>query len=128
ALAYRRLTRYYPFGDQMFFWTGDANTGVFNGSSNGYFAEYEHDAELRGFPAPATKFQVIASHFREDRFLPQASTEMTVVKRNYSALSPLLLAGINSKRVDSFKQRNRDVKLTIDAALQTTLQGLLGKD
>ena len=30
----------------MFFWTGDANTGVFSGGTNGYFAEYEHAAEL----------------------------------------------------------------------------------
>ena len=64
ALAYKRLDRYYPFAEQMFFWTGDANTGVFNGATNGYFAEYEHAAELRGFPTPATKFQVSATRFR----------------------------------------------------------------
>ena len=39
---HKRLDRYYPFAEQMFFWVGDANTGVFNGSPNGYFAEYEH--------------------------------------------------------------------------------------
>ena len=128
AFAYKRLDRYYPFAEQMFFWTGDANTGVFNGSTNGYFGEYEHAAELRGFPTPATKFEVSAHRFREDRFLPQTTTEMTVTKRNYSALSPLLLAGINSKQVDSFKQKNRDVQLTMDAALQTNLQQALATD
>jgi cell division protein FtsI/penicillin-binding protein 2 len=101
------------------------NTGAFMGGTNGYFAEYEHMAELRGFPAPETKFNVIASRFRENRFLPRTETEMTVAKRDFSALAPLLLAGINSKAVDSFKDQNRDVQMTIDAALQTDLQAAL---
>ena len=128
ALAYKRLDRYYPFGEQMFFWIGDANTGVFNGSVNGYFAEYEFAPELRGFPAPASKFQVAATHFRADRFLPQGSTEMTVSKRDYSALAPLLLAGINSPEVEQFKKRNRDVQMTVDAALQTAIQKSIASD
>ncbi|MCW3110192.1 MAG: cell cycle protein, partial [Segetibacter sp.] len=128
AMAYKRLDRYYPFAEQMFFWTGDANTGVFNGSTNGYFGEYEHAAELRGFPTPTSKFQVSASRFKEDRFLPQTSTEMTVSRRDYGALAPLLLAGINSQQVESFKQRNRDVQLTMDAALQTSLNKALATD
>src|SRR5207253_10822292 len=114
--AYKRLDRYYPYGEQMFFWTGDANTGVFNGSTNGYFGEYEHAAELRGFPTPVSKFMVSATRFKEDRFLPQTSTEMTVSRSDYSALAPLLLAGINSPQVAAFKQRNRDVQLTMDGA------------
>ena len=128
ALSYKRLDRYYPFGEQMFFWTGDANTGVFNGSPNGYFAEYEHAAELRGFPTPTNKFQVSASRYKQDRFLPQTSTEMTVNKRDYSALAPLLLAGINSTTIEQFKQKNRDVQLTIDAALQTSINKALATD
>jgi cell division protein FtsW (lipid II flippase) len=125
SLSHKRLTRYYPFYDPMFFWVGDMNTGAFMGSTNGYFAEYEHMAELRGFPAPETKFQVKASRFRESRFLPRVETEMTVAKRDFSALADLLLAGINSKEVEAFKQRNRDVHMTIDAALQTNLQASL---
>ncbi len=125
GLSRKRLDRYYPFYEQAFFWTGDMNTGAFMGGTNGYFAEYEHMAELRGFPAPEMKFNVLASRFRENRFLPRTETEMTVAKRDFSALAPLLLAGINSKAVDSFKQQNRDVQMTIDAALQTTLQAAL---
>lgn len=128
AFTYKRLSRYYPFGEQMFFWTGDANTGVFNGSSNGYFGEYEHAAELRGFPTPTSKFQVSAHHYKEDRFLAQSATEMTVSKRDYSALSPLLLAGINSTKVAEFKKRNRNVQLTMDASLQTSLNKALATD
>ncbi|MDQ6812678.1 MAG: penicillin-binding transpeptidase domain-containing protein, partial [Bacteroidota bacterium] len=128
AFAYKRLDRYYPFAEQMFFWTGDANTGVFNGSTNGYFAEYEHAAELRGFPTPTSKFEVSATRYKEDRFLPRTTTEMTVNKRDYSALAPMLLTGINSSQVDEFKKKNRDVQLTIDAALQTSLNRALATD
>jgi len=128
SFAYKRADRYYPFGEQMFFWTGDANTGIFNGGSNGYFAEYEHGAELRGFETPTAKFGVSATHYRENRFLPQTATEMMVNKKDYRALSSLLLAGINSAAVDSFKKRDRDVQLTLDAALQTSIQKSIEAD
>ena len=128
AITHRRLDRYYPFEEQMFFWTGDANTGVFMGGSNGYFAEYELDAELRGFETPVTQYKVVASRFRESRFLPQSVTEMTVTQKDYSVLAPLLLAGINSDEVEAFKQRNRDVQLSMDASLQTGIQQAFAKD
>ncbi|GAC1380297.1 MAG: hypothetical protein NVSMB45_03400 [Ginsengibacter sp.] len=128
SLIYKRQDRYYPFADQMFFWTGDANSGVFSGSSNGYFAEYSHASELRGFPTPVSKTQVVATRYRGDRFLPQTRLEMTVNKINYSALSSLLLAGIKSKDVEIFKSRNRDVQLTIDASLQSHIQQAIQAD
>jgi cell division protein FtsW (lipid II flippase) len=128
SAMHKRLTRYYPFEDQMFFWVGDENTGVFNGSTNGYFAEYEHAAELRGFKMPTASFNAHASRYREDRFLPIGIKEMSVSKRDYSALAPLLIAGINSPQVEAFKRRNRDVQLTMDAELQTGIQQSLAAD
>ncbi|MBB5394066.1 FtsW/RodA/SpoVE family cell cycle protein [Mucilaginibacter sp. AK015] len=128
SAMHKRLDRYYPFDEQMFFWTGDANTGVFNGSPNGYFAEYEHAAELRGFKMPTEKFNVTANRYQEDRFLARGVKEMTVVKKDYSAIAPLLIAGINSKEVEAFKNRNRDVKLTMDAGLQTSIQNSIAQD
>jgi len=128
AMFYKRSDRYYPLGQQMFFWTGDANSNVFDGASNGFFAEYSEAAEMRGFPIPANSFSVSATRFREQRFLPQTSVEMSVEKKDYSALTPLLIAGINSTAVDSFKQRDRDVQLTLDAALQTRIQQSLQSD
>ena len=124
----KRPDRYYPFEEQTFFWIGDANTGVFTGSVNGYFAEYEHAAELRGFQTPTTNYTVKANRFREDRFLPRGVKEMTVSKRDFSALASLLLAGINSEEVEAFKKRNRDVHLTIDAQLQTKIQKSIAQD
>jgi cell division protein FtsW (lipid II flippase) len=128
SAMHKRLDRYYPFEEQTFFWTGDANTGVFNGSSNGYFAEYEHAAELRGFELPTTHYNVTANRYREDRFLARGVKEMAVVKKDFKALAPLLLAGINSKEVDAFRNRNRNVQLTIDAGLQTSIQKSLATD
>ncbi|CAM3907345.1 FtsW/RodA/SpoVE family cell cycle protein [Mucilaginibacter galii] len=128
SAMHKRLDRYYPFDEQTFFWTGDANTGVFSGSSNGYFAEYEHAAELRGFELPATSYNTTANRYREDRFLARGVKEMTVVKKDYSALAPLLLAGINSPEVETFRNRNRDVQLTVDAGLQTSIQRSIATD
>jgi cell division protein FtsW (lipid II flippase)/cell division protein FtsI/penicillin-binding protein 2 len=128
SAEHKRVDRYYPFEEQLFFWVGDNNTGVFNGSTNGYFAEYEHAAELRGFQTPTVSFNTHASKYQEDRFLPRGVKEMTVSKRDYAALAPLLLAGINSTEVEEFKKRNRNVKLTIDARLQTTIQQTIAQD
>lgn len=128
SAMHKRLDRYYPFEEQMFFWIGDANTGIFNGGTNGYFAEYEHAADLRGFHTPVTRFNTIASRYKEDRFLARGVKEMSVTKKDYSELAPLILAGINSAEVEAFKKRNRDVTLTLDAGLQTNIQMSLAKD
>lgn len=53
---------------------------------------------------------------------------MTVAKRDYSALATLLIAGINSKEVEAFKQKNRDVHLSMDAALQVSIQQSIALD
>ncbi len=128
TLSRKRNRRYYPFAEDMFFWIGDENTGVFKGALNGYFAEYELGAELRGFSTPETAFPVKATRFQPNRFQEEREKDMTVVKRDYSALSSLLLAGINSREVEEFKKQNRDVQLSMDAALQTGLQRMLSLD
>jgi cell division protein FtsW (lipid II flippase)/cell division protein FtsI/penicillin-binding protein 2 len=128
SAEHKRVDRYYPFEEQLFFWVGDNNTGVFNGSTNGYFAEYEHAAELRGFQTPTVSFNTHANNYQENRFLPRGIKEMTVSKRDYSALAPLLLSGLNSEEVKAFKKRDRNVRLTIDAGLQTTIQNTMAQD
>jgi hypothetical protein len=128
VLQHRRQDRYYPFGTHLFFWTGDANTGLFTGGNNGYFAEYRHGAELRGFKTNGATQAAMASRFRESPFLPQTRQEMILAKPDYSALTPLILAGVNSKEVTAFKQQNRDVQLALDARLQTRLQKALQSD
>ena len=84
VLRHKRQDRYYPFAEHLFFWTGDANTGVFNGGNNGYFAEYRHNAELRGFRTPTVAYSTTANRYREQPFLPRSVREMTLAKIDYS--------------------------------------------
>ena len=128
SVLHKRPKRFYPFENEMFFWTGDANTGIFTGGMNGYFAEYEHAAELRGFAMPVSNFNVTASRYREDRFLPRGVREMPVQHRDFSALTSLLLSGLDTAEIAALKRKNRDVKLTVDASLQTQLQQSLATD
>ena len=128
SAVHKRQERYYPLNDQLFFWIGNANTDVFRGGINGYFAEYQHEADLRGFAASTTAYPVVATRYREDRFLPRHPQPMTVYRRDYSALAPLLLSGISSRQVDAFKRRNRDVQLTLDAELQIRIQQSIARD
>jgi cell division protein FtsW (lipid II flippase) len=128
SVMHKRPERYYPFEEEMFFWTGDANTGIFTGGTNGYFGEYEHAADLRGFKLPVTSYNVTASRYREDRFLPRGVKEMTVQQRDYSALTPLLLSGLDSAEIAALKRKNRDVRLSVDASLQTRIQRSIAAD
>jgi cell division protein FtsW (lipid II flippase) len=128
SVLHKRPKRFYPFEKEMFFWTGDANTGIFTGGLNGYFAEYEHAAELRGFKMPVSNFNVTASRYREDRFLPRGVREMPVQHRDFSALTPLLLSGLDSTEIAALKRKDRNVRLTVDASLQTQLQKSLAAD
>lgn len=123
-----RSERYYPFADQLFFWIGNANNGVFTGGNNGYFAEYAHNAELRGFKMPAENMHVSSSIYREGRFLPRRYQEMTVRRKDYEALIPILKSGLDTTEISGFKKRNRDIKLTVDAGLQTHLQLALAQN
>ncbi|WP_432713155.1 FtsW/RodA/SpoVE family cell cycle protein [Pedobacter sp.] len=128
SVMHKRPKRFYPFEAEMFFWTGDANTGVFTGGTNGYFGEYEHAAELRGFKMPISNYNVTASRYREDRFLPRGVKEMAVQQRDFSELKSLLLSGLDTAQIAALKRKNRDVKLSVDATLQTTIQKSIAAD
>ena len=128
SAVHKRQERYYPLNNQVFFWIGNANTDVFRGGINGYFADYQHEADLRGFSAPTSAYPVVASQYREEHFLPRHRQPMTVYQRDYSALAPFLLSGISSRQVDAFKKRNRDVQLTLDAELQIRIQQSIARD
>lgn len=138
--------RYYPFGAHTFFMVGDNNTRLFFSSSDngarGYMAEARHLATLRGYDnvlydeaGRPVKVDVRSSSYRPGRFLAADKTlvEEGVQLRDYSALLPYLKAGIGSRRVQGYNERNEglfdfgkirpaDVQLTMDAVLQTTLQ------
>jgi cell division protein FtsW (lipid II flippase)/cell division protein FtsI/penicillin-binding protein 2 len=131
----QRKKRYYPFGENMFFWLGDFNnTSVaWNDSENdphGYIAERRHLADLRGFDNLKRDKQRNVQQFKlttqKDKaaFLYAVEKQYKYTDYDYSFLIPYLKAGINSGKVTRFneKREKRDITLTVDAALQTKMQ------
>ncbi|OIN60975.1 FtsW/RodA/SpoVE family cell cycle protein [Arsenicibacter rosenii] len=126
-LARRHQRRYYPFDNQLFFWVGDANTRLFWNQENGYFAEATHLSQLRGFDTQPRKTSFITTRFKADRFSKPIMQQVTLVAYDYSPLSSLLRAGIDSREVTALKAKNRDVSLSVDAGLQVALQQAIGR-
>ena len=133
-IAKRRQKRLYPFEDQLFFMTGDFNTRVLwnNNEMNpyGYMAENTHLAWLRGFDNTARDEQgnrmidsLKTRLVRESRFLyPIEPTDKEkYVRRDYSELLTLLKQGTDNEVAQSWT-RHQDVRLTVDAKLQTHMQ------
>ncbi|MFD1142990.1 FtsW/RodA/SpoVE family cell cycle protein [Larkinella insperata] len=129
TLVQKRLRRYYPFGDHLFFWVGDLNTQLFWGQSNGYYAEATHFSELRGFNSRPRKTDIVTTEYRADRFSQPVEQTRTLTVYDYRELAPALRAGIDSREVEERKAKNRDLKLSINAELQVALQkGLATSD
>ncbi|MFC5412410.1 FtsW/RodA/SpoVE family cell cycle protein [Larkinella bovis] len=124
-LKQKRLRRYYPFNEHLFFWVGDLNTQLFWGQSNGYFAEATHYSELRGFNSRPRKTTLVTTRYRADRFSPPVEQNRTLTVYDYRELAPALRAGIDSREVDRRKAQNRDVQLSVNAELQVVLQKAL---
>ena len=133
----KRKQRYYPFGENLFFWLGDFNhTNIlWNDSENdprGYIAECRHLAHLRGFNNlrydPNNKIQQFDLKASKEKatFLYPIEKQYKHANYDYSFLIPYLKAGIHSEKVKNFnkekKREERDIMLTVDAKLQTQLQ------
>ncbi|MBL7762816.1 MAG: FtsW/RodA/SpoVE family cell cycle protein [Chitinophagaceae bacterium] len=123
-LRRKKLKRYYPFEEKLFFWVGDFNTRLFWNQDNGYFAEAEHLTTLRGFDTKPVKTDFITSRYRSDRFTKAVDKKVQLIAYDYSPLAPMLRSGIDStdSEVKKITGKNRDVHLTVDAKLQTELQ------
>jgi cell division protein FtsW (lipid II flippase)/cell division protein FtsI/penicillin-binding protein 2 len=123
-LAQKRVKRFYPFEEQLFYWTGDYNTRLFWGQANGYFAEARHLAALRGFGISRETEDSVRSLYQPDRFTKPYYTSSQLQHYDYSALVDGLKEGLDSNRpaIRSIKDKDRSLHLTIDAALQTELQ------
>ncbi|QJW90323.1 FtsW/RodA/SpoVE family cell cycle protein [Spirosoma taeanense] len=126
-LTQRRVQRYYPFGEHLFFWVGDANTRLFWSQQNGYFAEAAHLSDLRGFNNRPRQNTLLASKYRADRFTPAVARPLTLPVYDYSELAPALRAGLDSRVVAERKSRDRDVYLSVDGGLQVALQKALAE-
>ena len=126
-LSRKRLRRYYPFAEQMFFWVGDANTRLFWDQKVGYFAESAHLSQLRGFDNQPRKSVVVSSKFQNDRFSKPIKRSFDMVACDYSPLARMLRQGVDGEEAAALKAKNRDIKLSVDAALQTDLQNALAR-
>lgn len=137
-----RAKRYYPFGMETFFMTGDYNDKVqWNASvSNpyGFNAENRYLARLRGFDnlkrdtngrAIIQEIPILA--YKPSRFLPafKRNDDYRVAEYDYSELLGMLKDGIAGHR--EIKEITREeaspVNLTIDAILQAKLQNSLSE-
>jgi cell division protein FtsW (lipid II flippase) len=130
AMARKRQARYYPFAEHMFFWTGDFNTRLlWGGQANGYFAEAAHLSELRGFDTRPQQNSFFTSRYREDRFSRPVVRQVSLPSYDYSQLAEMLRGGIDTAApaIRALRAKNRDIRLSVDAGLQTELQQALGR-
>ena len=105
----RTHRRYYPFGALTFYLLGDVRTRVKWGATNSLYAEHAYLSHLRGYdnyPQPVEKKKTETGH-----------TE-PIVRYNYAELLPLVRHGAENRQARALLQRNRDLRLTIDARLQ----------
>ena len=126
-LEHQHTRRFYPFAEQMFYWTGDYNTRLFWGQSNGYFAEARHLTALRGFGIAREIQDSVHSLYKPDRFTKPFWQATQLVRYDYTNLVEGLQQGIdsNSAAVKKITGKDRTVHLSVDAALQTELQDSL---
>jgi cell division protein FtsI/penicillin-binding protein 2 len=125
----KRVMRFYPFEEDLFFWTGDYNTRLFWGQSNGYFAEARHLTTLRGYATSPEKRDYVSTEYRPDKFTRPVRKTIKLVSYDYSPLVESLQSGIDTthEALRKIKHKDRDIYLTIDAALQKEIQDSLHK-
>jgi hypothetical protein len=128
-LVQKRVVRFYPFEEDLFFWTGDYNTRLFWGQGNGYFAEARHLTSLRGYATSPEKRDYVSTEYRPDKFTRPVQKTIKLVSYDYSPLVESLQSGIDTtnEAVRKIKHKDRDIHLTIDAALQKEIQDSLRK-
>ena len=80
----------------MFYWTGDYNTRLFWGQSNGYFAEARHLTALRGFGIGREIEDSVLTLYKPDRFTKPYWQNSQLVRYDYTNLVDGLKEGIDS--------------------------------
>ena len=103
--------RCYPLGGVMFSVLGDWSGQVNWGASNASYVERERDTRLKGFDDRQRVVEVVH---------PRTGIHGSAIRRDYSAMLPLVRHGATSTRpeVTLLLGRPRDLRLTLDARLQ----------
>jgi cell division protein FtsW (lipid II flippase) len=109
--------RCYPLGGKTFHLLGDARTGRNWSATNTSYVERDSDARLRGFDDHATTIKT----------LDRAGQPMYTIHRDYRELIPILRHRRQPEHpaVVEFRNRPRDVHLTIDAGLQIRVASIV---
>ncbi|MFT4023442.1 MAG: FtsW/RodA/SpoVE family cell cycle protein [Flavihumibacter sp.] len=129
AALQSKKKRIYPFGADVFYWTGDYNSRLFWAQQNGYFAEARHLSALRGFETHPVKQEQLAMAYRPDRFTRPVTKAVELVRYDYTPLTDALKNGIDSSNAAIRKiiDAPRNVQLTVDAGLQKEIQDSLAR-
>jgi cell division protein FtsW (lipid II flippase) len=107
-------SRCYPLGGLGFHLVGDSDRQLNWAARNTSFVEQDFDAHLKGYDDHAQT--VTLTH-------PRSNQTLTAVRRDYSALLPLIRHKGNPDHdsVRRIAERDRDLHLTVDAGLQVAL-------
>ena len=126
-LMQKRVRRFYPFGEHLYFWTGDYNTRLFWGQANGYFAEARHLTALRGFGINREIQDSVYTLYQPDRFTRPFHKTVPMVRYDYTALVEGLKSGVDSNQapIKKIRDKDRSLYLSVDAALQVEIQDSL---
>ncbi len=110
--------RHYPLGAPMFYLLGDIRTRLKRGATNTAFQENASRIRLQGYDDVA--------ELEESRD-PETGQVTARIKRDYRALIPLLRHRYepNNAAVKEILSRPRDVRMSVDAALQIRASAIL---
>ena len=130
-----QLKRYYPFGEHLFFMLGDRNSELYLNSSIGYMAESRHMSYLRGYDNKPVTVYLRGKIKERNRFLKSEGRDtlvrVTVYDYHDKTLVKCLKTGLHGKMLKKHNKKvvngDCDLKLTIDAKLQTEMQRSLKK-
>ncbi len=112
--------RQYPFGGPMFYLLGDVRTRLKQGATNTAFQESASRIRLQGYDDVAE-----IEELRD----PQTGQITATIRRDYRALIPLLRHRYQPENaaVKEILNRPRDVRMSIDAALQMRASEILSQ-
>lgn len=140
----RRFSRYYPFGEHLFFMLGDINNDIYftynENTPVGYMAEAQHLSYLRGFDnkyldesgKPVKLTRLTTKKLKDNPYLEcRTDTASPIMLRDYSYLANYLIYGVDGEVLkehnEKVKNGKYDLHLTIDAKLQYDLQNSIAE-
>jgi cell division protein FtsI/penicillin-binding protein 2/cell division protein FtsW (lipid II flippase) len=112
--------RYYPFGNLTFHLLGDLRTRLNWGAPNSTYIERDMNTVLQGFDDHATVVRV------QDE---PGGAQHYVLRKDFRKVVPLVRYRYrpDQKQVQEIRNRNRDIRLSIDMRLQSRVESILAK-